>query len=115
ELDRLAHGRQPRVAGRDLQPGRLRASRSAPPLPLVAVEGVAMEARRHPGRVLLATLPLQFAFGLVYCWGALAPYVERSDHWPALLLSAVFSATPVGYGIGIVVGGRLADRVPPRR
>jgi MFS transporter, OFA family, oxalate/formate antiporter len=65
--------------------------------------------------VLLATLPLQFAFGLVYCWGALAPYVQRSDHWPTLLLSAVFSATPVGYGTGIVVGGRLADRVPPRR
>src|SRR5438067_2091197 len=31
-----------------------------------------MEARRHPGRVLLATLPLQFAFGLVYCGGGLA-------------------------------------------
>jgi MFS transporter, OFA family, oxalate/formate antiporter len=76
---------------------------------------VATAARRHPGRVLLATLPLQFAFGLVYCWGAVAPYVERSEHWPTLLLSAVFSATPIGYGTGIVIGGRLADRVPPRR
>jgi len=76
---------------------------------------VAEAAGRHPARILLATLPLQFAFGLVYCWGALAPYVARSDHWPTLLLSAVFSATPVGYGTGIVVGGRLADRVPPRR
>lgn len=76
---------------------------------------MAAAARLHPGRVLLATLPLQFAFGMVYCWGAVAPYVERSEHWPTLLLSAVFSATPVGYGTGIVVGGRLADRMPPRR
>jgi OFA family oxalate/formate antiporter-like MFS transporter len=72
-------------------------------------------AGRNLGRVLLATMPLQFAFGLVYSWGALAPFVESDLHWPVLLLSAVWSATPIGYGIGIVIGGRLADRLPPRR
>jgi MFS family permease len=30
-------------------------------------------------------------------------------------VGAVFSATPLGYGIGTVLGGRLADRLPPRR
>ena len=65
--------------------------------------------------MLLGALPLQFAFGLVYSWGALAPFIERDLHWHPLLVSAVFSATPIGYGTGIVVGGRLADRVPPRR
>jgi len=78
-------------------------------------EEVPVGSGRNPARVLLAAMPLQFAFGLVYTWGALAPYVERDLHWPALLVSAVFSATPVGYGTGIVVGGRLADRMAPRR
>lgn len=65
-------------------------------------------------RVLLAALTLQFAFGLVYSWGAVAPYLLR-EHWSPLLVGAVFSATPVGYGTGVVFGGRLADRLPPRR
>lgn len=65
-------------------------------------------------RVLLPALLLQFAFGLVYSWGAVAPYLLR-EHWSPLLVGAVFSATPAGYGTGIVVGGRLADRLPPRR
>jgi MFS transporter, OFA family, oxalate/formate antiporter len=81
----------------------------------VEEQQVPVGSGRNPARVLLAALPLQFAFGLVYTWGALAPYVQRDLHWPALLVSAVFSATPVGYGTGIVVGGRLADRMPPRR
>jgi len=51
----------------------------------------------------------------VFAWGAVVPLVRSRDHWPALLLGAVFSATPLGFGIGTVVGGRLADRVPPRR
>jgi len=66
-------------------------------------------------RILLGALPLQFAFGMVYSWGAVAPYVQQEAHWPAVVVSAVFSATPIGYGTGIVIGGRLADRVPPRR
>src|SRR5437588_1093338 len=66
-------------------------------------------------RILLGALPLQFAFGMVYSWGAVAPYVQQEVHWPAVVVSAVFSATPIGYGTGIVIGGRLADRVPPRR
>ena len=72
-------------------------------------------ANRNPARILLGALPLQFAFGLVYSWGALAPFVQRDLHWHPLLVSAVFSATPIGYGTGIVIGGRLADSVPPRR
>ncbi|HSR25203.1 MAG TPA: MFS transporter [Candidatus Eisenbacteria bacterium] len=51
----------------------------------------------------------------MFAWGAVVPLVRAQEHWPALLLGAVFSATPVGYGIGTVVGGRLADRMPPRR
>lgn len=66
-------------------------------------------------RVLLGALPLQFAFGLIYSWGAVAPFVHRDLHWSGLLISAVFSATPLGYGTGIVVGGRAADSIPPRR
>ena len=62
----------------------------------------------------MAALTLQFAFGLVYSWGAVAPYLLR-EGWSPLLVGAVFSATPVGYGTGIVAGGRLADRLPPRR
>ncbi|MDQ6692274.1 MAG: MFS transporter [Candidatus Dormibacteraeota bacterium] len=70
---------------------------------------------RRTFRVLLGALPLQFAFGLVYAWGAIAPFVRHDLHWSALLISAVFSATPAGYGTGIVIGGRIADRTPPRR
>jgi MFS family permease len=65
--------------------------------------------------VLAAGLSLQVAFGLVFAWGAVVPLVRAQAHWPDLLLGAVFSATPLGYGIGTAVGGRLADRVPPRR
>jgi len=50
----------------------------------------------------------------VFAWGAVVPLVRADDHWPGLLLGAVFSATPVGFGIGTVAGGRLADRHPPR-
>lgn len=65
--------------------------------------------------MLASALPLQLAFGIVFAWGVVTPLVRAQDHWPALLLGAVFSATPVGFGIGTVVGGRLADRLPPRR
>jgi OFA family oxalate/formate antiporter-like MFS transporter len=65
--------------------------------------------------VLAAGLALQLAFGLVFTWGEVAPYVRAADHWPPWLLGAVFSGTPLGYGTGAVVGGRLADRLPPRR
>lgn len=43
------------------------------------------------------------------------PYVRAVDHWPPWLIGAVFSGTPLGYGVGTLVGGRLADRLPPRR
>lgn len=66
-------------------------------------------------RVVIPSLILQFAFGMVYVWGAVAPYVRLQDHWSPLLISAVFSAGPFGYGTGILIGGRLADRYPPRR
>jgi OFA family oxalate/formate antiporter-like MFS transporter len=65
--------------------------------------------------VLAAGLALQMAFGLVFAWGEVAPYVRAVDHWPPWLLGAVFSGTPLGYGTGTLVGGRLADRLPPRR
>jgi predicted MFS family arabinose efflux permease len=77
--------------------------------------GRVVGGRPRPARIFAAALPLQFAFGLVYSWGAVAPFVERELHWPPVLVAAVFSATPVGYGTGIVFGGRLADRLPPRR
>jgi MFS family permease len=65
--------------------------------------------------VLASALPLQLAFGIVFAWGVVTPLVRAHDHWPALLAGAVFSATPLGFGIGTVIGGRLADRIPPRR
>lgn len=65
--------------------------------------------------MLVAALALQAPFGIVFAWGTLVPVVRAQEHWPALLLGAVFSATPVGFGIGTTVGGRLADRLPPRR
>ena len=65
--------------------------------------------------MLAAGLALQVAFGLVFAWGEVVPYVRAADHWPAVLLGAVFSATPLGYGTGTLLGGRLADRLPPRR
>ena len=66
-------------------------------------------------RVVIPALILQFAFGMVYVWGAVAPYVRLQDHWSPLLISAVFSAGPFGYGTGILIGGRMADHYPPRR
>ena len=36
------------------------------------------------------------------------------EHWPEPLVGAVFSATPLGYGTATILGGRLADRFPPR-
>jgi MFS family permease len=52
---------------------------------------------------------------MVFAWGAVVPEVRATAHWPAVLLGAVFSATPAGYGLGTTIGGRLADRLPPRR
>jgi MFS family permease len=66
-------------------------------------------------RIASATLVLQFAYGLVYVWGVLAPYVRAEAHWPPLLLGAVWSATPLGWIAGIIISGRVADRQPPRR
>jgi MFS family permease len=66
-------------------------------------------------RIVAATLVLQFAYGQVYVWGVLAPYVRAEAQWPALLIGAVWSATPIGWIVGIVVAGRVADRQPPRR
>ena len=62
-------------------------------------------------RVLSCGLALQFVFGMAYAWGAVAPYVRLHDHWSPLLISAVFSGTPLGYGMGIIIGGWFAD--PP--
>src|ERR1700737_2629152 len=61
-------------------------------------------------RVIVAGVVLQFSFGLVYVWGALAPLVRVQDGWAPVLIGAVWSAGPVGYGSGIVLAGRLADR-----
>lgn len=72
-------------------------------------------SRRLALRVLITGLALQFAFGMAYAWSAVVPYVRLHDHWSPLLINAVFSGTPLGYAVGIVVGGWLADRYPPRR
>ena len=64
--------------------------------------------------MLVAGLALQLAFGIVFAWGAVVPLVRAHEHWPPLLLGAVFAGTPAGYGIGTAVGGRLADRLSPR-
>jgi MFS family permease len=72
-------------------------------------------SRRLALRVLISGLILQFVFGMAYAWGAVVPYVRLHDHWSSLLISAVFSGAPLGYGIGIAIGGWLADRSPPRR
>ncbi len=77
--------------------------------------GISSSMRLLAVRVVIPALILQFAFGMVYVWGAVAPYVRLQDHWPPLLISAVFSAGPFGYGTGILIGGRLADHYPPRR
>ena len=61
--------------------------------------------------MLAAGLALQMAFGLVFAWGEVAPYVRAVDHWPPWLLGAVFSGTPLGYGTGtnhMVLGLMLA-------
>jgi len=66
-------------------------------------------------RVLFSILALQLAFGFIYVWGTVVPYVRMADHWSPLLTSAVFSAGPLGYASGMVISGRLAERYPPRR
>lgn len=72
-------------------------------------------ARWWSARVLTGALVLQFSLGLVYVWGAVAPYVRAHDHWSPLVIGSVWSAGPAGYGLGMVVAGRFADRLPPRR
>jgi MFS family permease len=72
-------------------------------------------SRGRAARVVLAALALQVPFGLAFAWGAVVPLVRAQAHWPDLLLGAVFSGTPAGYGVGTVIGGRLADRLAPRR
>src|SRR5947207_1822106 len=63
-------------------------------------------------RVLFSLLVLQLAFGFVYSWGTVVPYVLMSDHWSLLLTSAVFSAGPLGYATGMVISGRLNQYSP---
>jgi len=65
-------------------------------------------------RIVLGALLLQLPFGLVFAWGTVVPEAHL-DGWRPLLTGAVFSATPLGYGVGTIVGGRLGDRLPPRR
>jgi MFS family permease len=65
--------------------------------------------------VLAAALLLQQAYGLVFAWGILVPYVRAELGWSPVLTGAVFSATPLGYGLGTLVGGRLAEQLPHRR
>jgi OFA family oxalate/formate antiporter-like MFS transporter len=65
--------------------------------------------------MLLTGAILQIPFGLVFAWGAVVPSVRRDLGWSAALAGLVFSATPLGYGIGTLAGGRLAERLPPRR
>ena len=65
-------------------------------------------------RVAVGALLLQPAFGLVMAWGAVVPHALQ-EGWSPLLVGAVFSATPFGYGLGTILGGRLGDRLPPRR
>ena len=72
-------------------------------------------SRWTQARTMTAALVLQFSLGLVYVWGQVAPYVRAHSQWPPLLVSCVWSAGPIGYAIGMVAAGRLADRVPPRR
>src|SRR5207249_5729035 len=72
------------------------------------------QSRQHPWRVLFSILTLQFAFGFIYAWGSVVPEVHLQDHWVPLLTSAVFSAGPLGYGTGMMISGRLAERYPPR-
>lgn len=66
-------------------------------------------------RAAIAIFPVQAALGVGYTWGALAPFALSQTHWTTLQVALVFSSTPAGYGIGSVLGGRLADRFPPRR
>jgi len=69
--------------------------------------------RRLAARTVVAGLLLQVPFGLVFAWGAVVPHV-RAEGWSPLLTGAVFSATPLGYGMGTLIGGRLSDRVSAR-
>lgn len=41
--------------------------------------------------------------------------MRTQNGWPPVLVGAVWSAGPVGYGSVMVLAGRLADRLPPRR
>lgn len=68
----------------------------------------------RPWRVALPGVAVQIAFGLSFVWGAVAPAVRNSEHWSPLVIGAVFSAVPLGYALGTVVGGRLAERLNPR-
>lgn len=65
-------------------------------------------------RVIIPALIIQFAFGVSYSWGVLVPYVRAQAHWSPLVLSLVFSGVSIGYAVGIIIGGWLADRYPPR-
>lgn len=66
-------------------------------------------------RVAVPGVCIQFAFGLSFVWGAVAPAVSAGAHWSSLAIGAVFSAVPLGYALGTAVGGWLAERVAPRR
>ena len=60
-------------------------------------------------------IPLQFMFGLIYAWGAMAPVIHLATGWSASTLDLMFSLTPLVLLPAVLLGGHLVGRLGPAR
>lgn len=67
------------------------------------------------GRALLGAVLLDFAACPLFLWGTFSASLSDELHAPPSSLSVAYSVGLAAFTVGVLVGGRLADTVAPRR
>ena len=66
-------------------------------------------------RALVGAVLLDFSVCPLFLWGVFSASLSRELHLPTTSLSLAYSVGLVAFTVGVLVGGRLADAVAPRR